>query len=110
MRTFIFVITFLAALNLWAIDHRNIATKHLAQHGIKNRPLVVEQNTAKNFFYVAEFVLDKGREYECHVGVVVNKKTGRINVGENDPQIALSYPYVDFYIDKIRKLITICPD
>lgn len=82
---------------------------HLIKNGFGKGEIRLEQSTDKNFFFLEYFAIELEEEI-CHVGVVIDRATGSINMGEEDPELNFQFSYSDTFIDPTKRLIKTCAD
>ena len=87
----------------------SIAVNHLKNLGIEGVEFYMEQDTKLNQLYFSTFA-DGTDEFPCHVGVIVSKTNMTVNLGENDPELILSFPYSDTFLDLNKKIYKFCAD
>ena len=85
------------------------AHEHLVKNGFGHGEIKLEQSTEKNFFFLEYFAIDQEPEV-CHIGVVIDRATAFINMGEDDPELNFQFSYSDTFIDPTKKLIKTCAD
>lgn len=78
------------------------AQAHLVKNGFGHGEIKLEQSTEKNFFFLEYFAIDQEPEV-CHIGVVIDRATGVINMGEDDPELNFQFSYSDTFIDPTKK-------
>lgn len=108
MRTFFLAILLLTSSHALA-TFKSIARQHLAAHNIPTKNLELDQETKSSLLYLSLFAAGD-TNHPCHVGVVVDKKTGLVTLGEQDPFLVLEFPYSDTFPDPSKKLILFCAD
>lgn len=92
-----------------SVDAVAIAKAHLLQHGSGLNPLKIDQETKQSILVLEEFVINTDEEI-CHRGVIVEKATGKITLGEDDPDLVLQFSYSDTFVDHQTKIFEFCAD
>lgn len=91
------------------INFIEIAKSHFQKYNIVGEEPYLDQESKDYVLYISEFTF-KDEEHPCHSGVVIEKKSGKIVLIDNNQGIDLQFPYSDTFIIQNMNIYKFCAD